>query len=71
MDFFFFFFNPFPKWEQLEQHFIRVSSLAVMTSLTNPLIPVGIIAMNKDFGPNIRESQENTKTGTETPIKFM
>lgn len=42
-----------------------------MTSLTNPLIPVGIIAMNKDFGPNIGESQENTKTGTETPIKFM
>lgn len=31
---------------------------------------MGIIAINKDFGPSICENQESTKPGTETQIKF-
>jgi len=36
-----------------------------------PFKAMGIIATNKDFGPNGCENQENTKPETETQVKFM
>lgn len=65
-----FFFNPCSRWEQPEPHFITVTHLTIITILINPLISMGIIAINKDFGPSICENQETTKPGTETQIKF-
>lgn len=66
-----YFINPCPKWEQREQHFFTVSHLTIMTIPIKPLIPMGIIAMNKDLGPTICENQENAKPRTVTQIKFM
>lgn len=66
-----YFINPCPKWERREQHFFTVSRLTIMTIPINPLIPMGIIAVDKDLGPTICENQENAKPGTETQIKFM
>lgn len=64
------FFNPCPKREQPEQHFITVTRLIVITLPIYLLIPTGIIGMNKDFGGNMHENQENGKSGTETQINF-
>lgn len=65
------FFNPCPKWEQPEQHFVTVTHMTIITVPTNTLIPMGIISVNKDFGPNIRGNWENAEPGTERQIKFM
>lgn len=59
-----------PKWKQPEEHVSTVTHLRLLTIPIYPLIPVGIIAVNKDLGPNVCANQENTKPGTETQIKI-